>query len=254
MDQTTCRRVALAFLAHPDDAEFLCGATLAALAELGWEIHIATATAGDLGTMTEDRWQISARRTAEARSAAALLGATYHCLGESDCMVCFDKPTLQKCYDLFRQISPSLVFAHPAEDYMLDHQIVHQLARAASFIFAAPNVSAHPRQPQAAVPYLYYCDPVEAIDIRGQRIRPTVYVDATVWLDKKRQLLACHESQRSWLLAHHGMDEYLESMQRHAALRGAEVGTAAAEAFVQHRGHAYPADDLLGRLLPCRQA
>ena len=39
--------VALAILAHPDDAEFLAAGTLARLrAECGFEIHIATMTAG----------------------------------------------------------------------------------------------------------------------------------------------------------------------------------------------------------------
>ncbi|MCG8585160.1 MAG: PIG-L family deacetylase, partial [Pirellulales bacterium] len=35
------RRVALAFLAHPDDAEILCAGTLIRLADEGWTIHIA---------------------------------------------------------------------------------------------------------------------------------------------------------------------------------------------------------------------
>src|SRR5690349_9372067 len=42
--------IALTFLAHPDDAEILCGGTLVRLAAAGWNIHIATATAGDCGT------------------------------------------------------------------------------------------------------------------------------------------------------------------------------------------------------------
>jgi hypothetical protein len=61
--------------------------------------------------------------------------------------------------------------------------------------------------------------------------------------------LACHASQRDWLLAHHGIDEYLHSVRRHSGMRGAQVGVAAAEAFVQHRGHAYPHDDILVELL-----
>ena len=45
---TSSRRVALTLLAHPDDAEILCGGTLIRLRqELGYEVHIATATAGD---------------------------------------------------------------------------------------------------------------------------------------------------------------------------------------------------------------
>ena len=58
-------------------------------------------------------------------------------------------------------------------------------------------------------------------------------------------MLACHASQREWLRAHHGMDEYLEAVKRHDAARGSCSGVAYAEAFVQHRGHAYPHDDLL---------
>jgi LmbE family N-acetylglucosaminyl deacetylase len=42
--------VALAVLAHPDDAEFLCAGTLALLArEHAWRVHIASKTPGDCG-------------------------------------------------------------------------------------------------------------------------------------------------------------------------------------------------------------
>jgi hypothetical protein len=61
-------------------------------------------------------------------------------------------------------------------------------------------------------------------------------------------MLACHASQREWLRAHHGMDEYLESVKRHDAARGQLIAKPLAEAFVQHRGHAYPHDDLLADL------
>ena len=54
------RKVVLAFMAHPDDAEFLCTGTLIRLADAGWEVHIATATPGDCGTTTETRWAIGA--------------------------------------------------------------------------------------------------------------------------------------------------------------------------------------------------
>ncbi|MDO4558558.1 MAG: PIG-L family deacetylase, partial [Planctomycetia bacterium] len=106
MTERSERCVVLAMMAHPDDAEILCGGTLIRLRQLGAEIHIATCTPGDCGSMTEDRWRISARRTEEATRAAARLNATYHCLDERDCFVCYDKTTLAKMYDLFRRISP----------------------------------------------------------------------------------------------------------------------------------------------------
>ncbi len=56
-------KTVLAFMAHPDDAEFLCAGTLMRLTELGWRVHIATAAPGDCGTATENRWDISSRRT-----------------------------------------------------------------------------------------------------------------------------------------------------------------------------------------------
>jgi len=66
--------------------------------------------------------------------------------------------------------------------------------------------------------------------------------------EQKTEMLKCHASQREWLRAHHGMDEYIDSMKRHVAWRGEQAGAAAAEAFVQHRGHSYPANDLLKEL------
>src|SRR5437763_15781867 len=104
--------VVLTLLAHPDDAEILCGGTLIRLAQLGWTIHIATATPGDCGTMTRSPSEISAIRTAEAQAAAAMIGASYHCLDERDGLVVYDKPTLQKAIDLFRRIAPTLVLTH----------------------------------------------------------------------------------------------------------------------------------------------
>jgi LmbE family N-acetylglucosaminyl deacetylase len=238
-------RTVLSFLAHPDDAEFLCAGTLARLADAGWSIHIATATPGDCGTMDRSRWDISAVRTQEATAAAKIIGATYHCIDERDGMVVYDKPAIQKTVDLFRRVAPALVFTHAARDYMMDHEEASKLARAASFIYGAPNISSFPRHPDSHVPYLYYCDPIGLADPLGQPVTPTTIIDISVQIEQKSEMLACHASQREWLRAHHGMDEYIESMKRIGAARGSEAGVAFAEGFLQHRGHPYPIDDAL---------
>jgi len=241
-------RTVLAFMAHPDDAEFLCAGTLIRLAERGWEVHIATAAPGDCGTTVYNRWDISSIRTQESSKAAAMIGGMYHCLDEKDGFIVYDKATLRKAYDLVRRIAPSLVFANAPRDYMVDHEQASLVARSATFIYGAPNVSDFPLLDRSVVPWLYYCDPVEGMDWLGAPVRPTTYVDITAQMEKKTEMLACHASQREWLLAHHGMDEYLDSMKRHSAARGKEIGVPAAEAFVQHRGHAYPREDLLASL------
>ena len=241
----TLRQVALTFLAHPDDAEILCAGTLIRLRAAGWEIHIATATPGDCGTMDRTRWEIAAVRTREAAAAAEMIGATYHCIDERDGMVVYDKPAIQKSADLFRRVAPSLVFTHAPRDYMMDHEEASKLARAASFIYGAPNISNFPRHPESRVPYLYYCDPVAGVDPLGNPVAPTTLVDISAQIEQKSQMLACHASQREWLRAHHGMDEYIDAMRRAGEARGQQAGVAYAEGFVQHRGHPYPHDDLL---------
>lgn len=243
------RRVALSLLAHPDDAEFLCGGTLIRLAAAGWEVHIATVANGDCGTMILPAAEIAAVRRNEGMAAAAKIGATYHCLDEHDVQVVFDKPANRKAIDLFRKVAPSLVLTHPRMDYMSDHEQTHLLARSAAFAFGAPNASQLPRVEGSAVPWMYYCDPVEGRDpYSGELVRPTATVDVSAQMELKLEMLACHASQREWLRAHHGMDEYLDSARRFSAERGAPVGAAYAEAFVQHRGHPFPQRDLLADL------
>jgi len=249
LEQST-RKTAMSFLAHPDDAEILCAGTLIRLVDLGWEVHIATATPGDCGAATLTAEEIARIRRGEAATAARSMGATCHCLEERDVNVLFDRAANRKAIDLFRQIAPTLVFTHPRHDYMLDHEQVHLLARSATFSFPIPNASNLPLPAGATVPWLYYCDPVEGLDpYTGHRVVPSTIVDISGVMPRKIEMLACHASQRDWLRSHHGMDEYVESMKQHSATRGQEIGVAYAEAFVQHRGHAYPHSDLLHELL-----
>ena len=69
---------ALAIVAHPDDAEFQCGATLAKWAAAGAVIHHLVCTDGSKGTwnVDEDTAALVATRQVEQRAAARALGAT----------------------------------------------------------------------------------------------------------------------------------------------------------------------------------
>lgn len=69
---------ALAVVAHPDDAEFQCGATLAKWAAAGAVIHHLVCTDGAKGTWdpTVDQARLVATRQEEQRAAARALGAT----------------------------------------------------------------------------------------------------------------------------------------------------------------------------------
>lgn len=67
---------ALVVFAHPDDAEFLCGGTIAAWAEGGTEVDYVCATDGSAGWNGPDRGrdEIAATRADELRAAADVLG------------------------------------------------------------------------------------------------------------------------------------------------------------------------------------
>ncbi len=66
----------LVVMAHPDDGEFMCGATIARWAREGRDIHYCVATSGDVGTtdetMTSER--LTALRRDEQQEAARRLG------------------------------------------------------------------------------------------------------------------------------------------------------------------------------------
>ena len=99
------------------------------------------------------------------------------------------------------------------------------------------------------VSYLYYCDPVEAKDKLGNPVQPSICVDITSAILIKEKMLACHESQRNWLMKHHKVDEYILSMKRFAESRGSEINTRYAEGFRQHLGHGYPQNNILKEIL-----
>jgi LmbE family N-acetylglucosaminyl deacetylase len=68
----------LVILAHPDDPEFFCGATLARWVKQGHEIHYCLLTCGDKGSSDPEKSsdQICKIRHEEQQAAASVIGAT----------------------------------------------------------------------------------------------------------------------------------------------------------------------------------
>jgi LmbE family N-acetylglucosaminyl deacetylase len=245
----TSEKVVLSIGAHPDDAEFMCAGTLALLRQRGWQVHIATMAPGDCGTVQYSREEISRIRKGESAKAAALLDGKYHCLECGDIFIMYDRPTLLKTIELVRRVRPKIVLTLSPSDYMVDHETASRLAQTACFCCGVVNVETPGAEPFEPIPYVYYADPVEGKDKLGTPITPAMYVDISRVMDLKEKMLCCHESQRDWLLKHHGMDEYVNMMKAFGKKRGQEIGCAFAEGFRQHLGHAYPQDNLLQKEL-----
>ena len=252
------RRVVLAVGAHPDDVEINCAGTLRLLKKNGYEIHVATMTLGDCGSRELPAAQICAQRRREAESACAMLGATYHYAGSHDFCIFNDDRHNRTVTALIRDVSPEIVLTHQPHDYIVDHEATSVLVRNACFYAPAPNydtATISPASPIAAIPYLYYWDVMEGIDIFGKPVAPQFFVDIGSEIDFKAEMLACHASQREWLRAQHGIDEYINTMREWSAIRGGEAAKIAArdvthaEAFRQHLGHAYPHTNILADIL-----
>ena len=239
---------ALAVMAHPDDAEILVGGTLFHLKSLGWEPGILTMTSGDCGSATHTKEEIARIRAGEARAAADFLGAWYGCAGLMDVEIFANAENLRRVVESMRRFAPDAVITHSPADYMVDHEETSRLTRSAAFALSMPLYETGqiaPASPTLSTPALYYADPIEGMDPMGRRVLPHFYVDITETLDRKLAMLAHHESQREWLRAHHGVDEYLEQVRRWGARYGEACGFEFAEGLRQHRGHGYPREPLL---------
>ena len=252
MAEMTKRPRILAIHAHPDDVEFQCAGTLARLKKLGCEITIATMTPGDCGSAELGPLQIAAVRRAEQQKAADLLGAECLCLEFRDLQIVVDNDSRRRVTEAVRKTRPDIVMTAPPIDYMSDHEMTSRLVRDACFNASAPNYDTrqdNPAAPLSKIPHLYYVDPIEGINWYGQPIPPEFIVDISETFELKREMLACHESQRGWLFKQHGIDEYLESCTKWSSTRGKEIGKTYGEAFTQHKGHPYPHDNLLLEVL-----
>ncbi len=234
----------LAIFAHPDDAEITSMGTILLLKNAGWEVHIATMTPGDKGSKTHSKEEISAIRKKEAAESANMIGGTYHCLEFQDIYLNYNCETINRTTSLIRTIKPEIVFTASPADYMVDHEMTSRIVQTSCFSAGIKNMDI-PEPFLDYIPHLYYADPVEATDIFGRNIDPCIYVDITDMMKLKEKMLGCHKSQRSWLMAHHKMDEYILSMIRYGENRGKEIGCKYAEGFRQHLGHSFPHDNIL---------
>ncbi|SRR6266498_1077098 len=246
----------LAVGAHPDDVEIMCSGTLCALHQLGHEVHVASLTLGDCGSVELSAEEIRSIRHREAMKACEVLDATYHHAGFDDLCIFNDDTSNRLVTALLRKVNPSVVITHSPNDYMSDHEMTSLLVRNACFYASIPNYKTKADTACTLnIPYLYYAQPMEGIDIFGKKVTPQFYVDISGLMQQKSEMLAFHASQRNWLRAHHGMDEYMESMRRFNASLGQRASTVSgrlityAEAFRQHCGHAYPADNVITTLI-----
>ena len=208
-------KTALAIFAHPDDIEFCAAGTLLLLSQHGWATHYLNLSSGDLGSFEYDQNQTRAIRRMEAKTAAQIIGASYHESICNDMGVSYTVAHVCKVAALVREIQPDIILTHSPSDYMEDHQDASRIAVSAAFTRGMPNFETNPKQEAYGKDVtLYHAMPHGLRDPLRQRVRAGLYIDTESVHGVKREALAAHVSQKSWLDATQGMDSYLVDMDR----------------------------------------
>lgn len=214
--------------AHADDAETMCGGTLALLAHRGVDIFLANCTLGDLGTQDPAtiRPALAALRIEETGKAAEVLGieAIYN-LGHHDGELLPSLELRAQIAGLYRATGADTLFTfdpfwtgqiHP------DHRAAGQAALDAFMPAKMPLY----RPEQLAVPGAGV-GRLERIFLFGTRRDPDIYIDVSSVYDVKLAACMAHASQFP------DGEKSLEWMQTLDREAGQVIGAAFAEAFRQ---------------------
>jgi LmbE family N-acetylglucosaminyl deacetylase len=191
----------LVILAHPDDPEFFCGATLARWSREGHEIHYFLLTSGDKGfdNIYATAEQICAVRQAEQNAAATIIGVkSVHFLGLEDGLIVPGIDLRREVVRAIRRIQPDiLVTCDPthlfAGNYSInhpDHRYTGQVVLDAVFPAAGSS--------------FFFPDLIRNEGLNPHKVRevwvsltstPTVVLDVTDTWEIKIKALKEHKSQ-----------------------------------------------------------
>ena len=120
----------LAIGPHPDDAELLCGGTLARCADQGHRTGILDLTRGEMGTRGTPE-----RRAEEAAAAGRILGLATRVNAElPDAGLTNDRETRERLVGLLRQLTPRVVILPFLTGRHPDHRIAAEVCREACFL------------------------------------------------------------------------------------------------------------------------
>jgi len=203
----------LAFGAHPDDIEFACGAVIAQETRAGRAAHLVVCSRGEAGSYGNPRL-----RVAEAKKAAALLGATVEFLAlDGDAHLEMRAAHAVKFAEIFRRVRPGIVLAPSVvENQHPDHSRLGRLARDAARIARYGGVKELRRHKPHAIERLFFYAVTPEAEPRD--ITPVLIdVSAPEIISAWTEAMEAHASQVS-------ARNYIELQLTRARLLGARAG------------------------------
>jgi bacillithiol biosynthesis deacetylase BshB1 len=174
----------LAIMAHPDDAELLCGGTLCHAADSGRGAGILDLTAGETGS-----WGTVEERAADAETARDILGVAVRTnAGLTDGGLTNTPETRLVVAAHIRRLRPRTVILHWPSSRHPDHGAASALGRDACFIAGlrrAP-IDGEPHRPAKLLYALSYVE---------EAVKPTFVVDITDQFERKLEAIFAFGSQ-----------------------------------------------------------
>ena len=191
----------LVIFAHPDDAEYMCGGTVALWASEGTEVHYCVCTDGSAGSNEPGvtREEIMVVREREQRAAADVLGVrSVTFLGFPDGELEVNGVTRRAVTRLVRQIRPEVIVApDPSRLWSGAGYINHWDHKQAGTLALCAVMPDSPTRLQ--FPELLHegLEPFEVPNLWLSAEQPDTYVDITETIDVKLAALAEHASQHA---------------------------------------------------------
>lgn len=220
---------ALVIFAHPDDADFMCGGTVAAWASEGTEVHYCVVTDGSAGSNEPGvtREEMIPIREREQRAAADVLGVkeiTF--LGFRDGELEVTLETRRAVTRVVRRVRPEVIVAPDPSRLWVGSGYInhwdHKQAGTLALCAVMPDAPSRPQFPELLDEGL---EPFEVPNLMLVTEEPDTYVDVTATIETKVEALRCHDSQGS------GAPETEEWVRKRARELGERAGVAYAEAF-----------------------
>ena len=214
---------------HPDDMEIACAGTLLKCKERGDKVVVCHLSNGNMGHEVIPPEELAPMRIEEARkSGEDVAGFDEVIWGGFEDLKIYDnnREARDKVVNIIRQVNPDFIITHDPDDYMPDHTATARLVFDACFTATVPAYKTEVNARAKLTP-IYYMD-----TLAGVNFNPTEFVDVTDYIDKKLEMLNCHESQIVWMRDHDHID-FPDMVKTCSRYRGYQCGADYAEGFKQ---------------------
>lgn len=156
--------------AHPDDIEYGCSGTIAILEKRGYEVDFLIMSDGENDLSHESRNRLNEQE----KAAEKLHINSVHYLKCKDGFINDDAETINKVSEMLSIIRPDLVITHYYDDRHQDHRKTSWCVRSACW---------------GKVNLMYFQS------FSSMNFEPNVYVDISIGIAQKREVLNCYSSQ-----------------------------------------------------------